>query len=351
MAAALTAPFAVAARRPGHRRGGQAALAERRRCARRGHSACPPAPAWCGRSRSAEVAIGGCGARAPVAVARPAPCAGLYAVSAGALAACSPGGERHAGASARATRPRPCCSRCSAARCALVAVAGGCRGRARDSAGCSSAARRTAPVSDCGHGGAVYATVLAYTELPQAWASLERGGERVERAARRRGGRAAGAAHLAPRAPGPGGGGRVGVRGGAGALSGPARHGVGGDQAGRMRRRGCATTATRRSAARSSAAATPARPSTYVAGWWKCTDYRARGLCHDAGLPLLPRLQPRSPATVSPAAASAPSGDCGNRRGRLQPLPLRPVQHPGRRDDRGRVPAGDLPAPRRPCPG
>ena len=85
-------------------------------------------------------------------------------------------------------------------------------------------------------------------------------------------------------------------------------------------------------------------PNTYVAGWWKCTDYRGHGLCHEQGVRYYLDCN-RIPGTVFPGGCQCANGDCAHRRGRLQPLPLRAVQHADRRHDRGRVPAGDLPEP------
>ena len=92
-----------------------------------------------------------------------------------------------------------------------------------------------------------------------------------------------------------------------------------------------ATTATRRSAARSSTGSNTCPENTYVAGWWKCTDYQGSGLCHGQGYRYYLDCNRRPGARLPRAAASAPTGDCNERRRRLQPLPLRAVQHPGRR--------------------
>ena len=90
--------------------------------------------------------------------------------------------------------------------------------------------------------------------------------------------------------------------------------------------------------------------NTYVAGWWKCTDYQGSGLCHGQGYRYYLDCN-RIPGHAFPgrlpvrAAATAPA------RGRLQPLPLRAVQHPGPRHDRGRLPAGRSASTRRTSPG
>ena len=33
---------------------------------------------------------------------------------------------------------------------------------------------------------------------------------------------------------------------------------------------------------------------TYIAGWWKCTNYTGTNICHSRGRPLLHRLQPQA---------------------------------------------------------
>jgi hypothetical protein len=52
---------------------------------------------------------------------------------------------------------------------------------------------------------------------------------------------------------------------------------------------------------------------TYVAGWWKCTDYAGHGLCHDAGVRYYVDCN-RVPGTVFPGGCQCARGDCNRRR-------------------------------------
>ena len=69
---------------------------------------------------------------------------------------------------------------------------------------------------------------------------------------------------------------------------------------------------------------------TYMAGWWKCTSYQGSGLCSAEGVRYYIDCN-RMPGRAFPGGCQ-----CAQRRLRpaargLQPLPLRPVQYPGRR--------------------
>jgi hypothetical protein len=52
---------------------------------------------------------------------------------------------------------------------------------------------------------------------------------------------------------------------------------------------------------------------TYVAGWWKCTDYRGTGICHDVGVRYYLDCN-RTPGAVFPGGCQCANGDCGKRR-------------------------------------
>jgi hypothetical protein len=53
--------------------------------------------------------------------------------------------------------------------------------------------------------------------------------------------------------------------------------------------------------------------NTYVAGWWKCTDYRGSGLCHDQGYRYYLDCN-RIPGHRFPGGCQCAGGDCNNRR-------------------------------------
>ena len=52
---------------------------------------------------------------------------------------------------------------------------------------------------------------------------------------------------------------------------------------------------------------------TYVAGWWKCTDYRGSGLCHDQGYRYYVDCN-RIPGHAFPGGCQCGGGDCNRRR-------------------------------------
>jgi len=52
---------------------------------------------------------------------------------------------------------------------------------------------------------------------------------------------------------------------------------------------------------------------TYIAGWWKCTDYSGRGLCHEEGVRYYVDCN-RIPGQVVPGGCQCANGDCGRRR-------------------------------------
>jgi hypothetical protein len=52
---------------------------------------------------------------------------------------------------------------------------------------------------------------------------------------------------------------------------------------------------------------------TYVAGWWKCTDYRGAGLCHPQGVRYYLDCN-RIPGHRFPGGCQCAHGDCGRRR-------------------------------------
>jgi hypothetical protein len=54
-------------------------------------------------------------------------------------------------------------------------------------------------------------------------------------------------------------------------------------------------------------------PDTYIAGWWKCTDYRGRGLCSEEGVRYYIDCN-RLPGRVFPGGCQCAQGRCSNRR-------------------------------------
>jgi hypothetical protein len=54
-------------------------------------------------------------------------------------------------------------------------------------------------------------------------------------------------------------------------------------------------------------------PNTYVAGWWKCTDYKGSGLCRDAGVRYYIDCN-RIPGKIFPGGCQCAQGDCNQRR-------------------------------------
>jgi hypothetical protein len=52
---------------------------------------------------------------------------------------------------------------------------------------------------------------------------------------------------------------------------------------------------------------------TYVAGWWKCTNYNGGGLCHREGVRYYLDCN-RIPGAVFPGGCQCAGGDCGKRR-------------------------------------
>jgi hypothetical protein len=53
-------------------------------------------------------------------------------------------------------------------------------------------------------------------------------------------------------------------------------------------------------------------PGTYVAGWWKCTNYRGRGLCHSEGVRYYLDCN-RIPGHAFPGGCQCAHGDCARR--------------------------------------
>ena len=54
-------------------------------------------------------------------------------------------------------------------------------------------------------------------------------------------------------------------------------------------------------------------PNTYVAGWWKCTDYRGRRLCADSGIRYYIDCN-RMPGRSIAGGCQCANADCDNRR-------------------------------------
>jgi hypothetical protein len=52
---------------------------------------------------------------------------------------------------------------------------------------------------------------------------------------------------------------------------------------------------------------------TYIAGWWKCSDYRGGGLCHDEGVRYYLDCN-RTPGHAFPGGCQCAQGDCSRRR-------------------------------------
>ncbi len=53
--------------------------------------------------------------------------------------------------------------------------------------------------------------------------------------------------------------------------------------------------------------------NTYVAGWWKCTQYTGNGLCHEEGVRYYIDCN-RIPGHVFPGGCQCANGDCNRRR-------------------------------------
>jgi hypothetical protein len=53
--------------------------------------------------------------------------------------------------------------------------------------------------------------------------------------------------------------------------------------------------------------------NTYIAGWWKCTNYRGRGLCSGDGVRYYLDCN-RIPGHAFPGGCQCAGGDCGRRR-------------------------------------
>src|SRR5436305_4486538 len=53
--------------------------------------------------------------------------------------------------------------------------------------------------------------------------------------------------------------------------------------------------------------------NTYVAGWWKCTDYKGSGLCHGQGYRYYLDCN-RVPGQRFPGGCQCANGDCNQRR-------------------------------------
>lgn len=53
--------------------------------------------------------------------------------------------------------------------------------------------------------------------------------------------------------------------------------------------------------------------NTYIAGWWKCTQYTGHGLCRDAGVRYYIDCN-RIPGRVFPGGCQCARGDCNQRR-------------------------------------
>jgi hypothetical protein len=53
--------------------------------------------------------------------------------------------------------------------------------------------------------------------------------------------------------------------------------------------------------------------NTYVAGWWKCTNYQGGGLCHGEGVRYYVDCN-RMPGRGFPGGCQCANGDCGRRR-------------------------------------
>jgi hypothetical protein len=54
-------------------------------------------------------------------------------------------------------------------------------------------------------------------------------------------------------------------------------------------------------------------PNSYIAGWWKCTDYRGAGLCNEEGVRYYIDCN-RTPGTVFPGGCQCAGGSCAHRR-------------------------------------
>jgi hypothetical protein len=53
--------------------------------------------------------------------------------------------------------------------------------------------------------------------------------------------------------------------------------------------------------------------NTYVAGWWKCTAYKGKGLCYQEGVRYYVDCN-RTPGQRFPGGCQCANGDCNNRR-------------------------------------
>ena len=80
-----------------------------------------------------------------------------------------------------------------------------------------------------------------------------------------------------------------------------------------------------------------------MAGWWKCTNYTGTNICHSEGVRYYVDCNRQ-------AGAHCPHG-CSCANGLLEPVdvlqrvPVRPVQHAGGADDRGRLPGDQVREP------
>ena len=267
---------------------------------------------------------------------------------------CSPGSRwcwraarRPAGASASARRPA---SPVQSALSGLLARGRSCAERwpgPTAPAGSWRGRRRWRRCWCWGSPAAAYATVLAYTELPAPGGpGRERAVSLGERLVGALGG-AAGAAALPSRRARARGVGRLGAGGGSGALPGPAGDRVGGDQPPATAARHRVHRRLHRVLLRDRARPQPL-PGGHLRGRLvevhrlpgRRACARTQGVRYYIDCNRIPgRPFPRRLPVRRRRLRRPPGG--------LQPLPLRPVQHPGQRDHRGRLPAGHLPSTRR----
>ena len=84
--------------------------------------------------------------------------------------------------------------------------------------------------------------------------------------------------------------------------------------------------------------------NTYVAGWWKCTDYRGSGLCHGQGYRYYVDCN-RIPGHHFAGGCQCARGDCHHRRVDCNHFRYGQCNTQVPRHDRGRLSLGPVPEP------
>lgn len=121
------------------------------------------------------------------------------------------------------------------------------------------------------------------------------------------------AAHLAPGPAGARGGGGLRVRRRPGGLPDPPSERLGGDHAARLSPGAKCNDGYTAFCCEIEHGRNACPENTYVAGWWKCTDYEGSGLCHGQGHRYYLDCN-RVPGRGFPGRCQCANGDCGRRR-------------------------------------